>query len=92
MSTAPGCRALLLVGAVGVGKTTTADAIGDELEGRGVPGAVIDLDAIRRGWPAPPGDCFNSAIELANLRAVAQNFREAGAEVLVAAGVMEKLE
>ncbi|MGP5259606.1 AAA family ATPase [Brachybacterium paraconglomeratum] len=90
MSTAPGCRALLLVGAVGVGKTTTADAIGDELEGRGVPGAVIDLDAIRRGWPAPPGDRFNSAIELANLRAVAQNFREAGAEVLVAAGVMEK--
>lgn len=90
MSAARGCRALLLVGAVGVGKTTTADAIGDELEGRGVPGAVIDLDAIRRGWPAPPGDRFNSAIELANLRAVAQNHREAGAEVLVAAGVIEE--
>lgn len=90
MSTAPGCRALMLIGAVGVGKTSTADALGDELEERGVPGAVIDLDAIRRGWPAPPGDRFNNAIELANLRDVTQNYREAGAEVLVAAGVIEE--
>jgi adenylylsulfate kinase len=90
VSATPDCRALLLVGAVGVGKTTVAEAIGDELEGRDVPGAVIDLDAIRRGWPAPPGDRFNSAIELANLRAVARNYREAGAEVLVAAGVIEE--
>lgn len=89
MNPAPG-RALLLIGAVGVGKTTTADAIGDELEERGVPGAVIDLDAIRRGWPAPPGDRFNGAMELANLRSVARNYREAGAEVLVAAGVIEE--
>ena len=90
MSASRGCRALMLIGAVGVGKTTTADALGDELEEQGVPGAVIDLDAIRRGWPAPPGDRFNNAIELANLRAVTQNYREVGAEVLVAAGVIEE--
>lgn len=83
------CRTLLLSGAVGVGKTTVADAIGEELEQRGVPGAVIDLDAIRRGWPAPPGDRFNNRIELANLQGVARNYRDAGARVLVAAGVLE---
>lgn len=90
MSAAPGCRALLLIGAVGVGKTTTIDAIGEELAERGVPGAVIDLDAIRRGWPSPVGDRFNTAIELANLSAVARNYREAGAQVLVGAGVIEE--
>lgn len=82
-------RALLLTGAVGVGKTTVADAVGALLEEHGVPGAVIDLDAIRRAWPAPPGDRFHTTIELANLRSVARNYREAGAEVLVAAGVIE---
>ena len=76
-------RALLLTGAVGVGKTTVADAVGALLEEHGVPGAVIDLDAIRRAWPAPPGDRFHTTIELANLRSVARNYREAGAEVLV---------
>lgn len=84
------CRALLLSGAVGVGKTTVAEAIGAELEARGVPGAVIDLDGIRRGWPAPPGDRFNNRIEKANLRDLARNYREAGAQVLVAAGVIEE--
>jgi len=82
--------ALLLIGAVGVGKTTSADAVGTLLEARGIPGAVIDLDAIRRGWPAPPGDRFNTSIELANLTSVARNYREAGARVLVAAGVIEE--
>lgn len=90
MSTSRDRRALLLVGAVGVGKTTTAEALGGVLEEQGVPGAVIDLDAIRRIWPAPPGDRFNSAIELANLRAMARTFLEAGAQVLVAAGVIEE--
>ena len=83
-------RALLLIGAVGVGKTTAAEAVGDELEERGVPGAVIDLDAIRRGWPAPTGDRFNTAIELVNLRDMARNYRGTGAEILVAAGVLEE--
>lgn len=63
---------------------------GQDDDCRRVPGAVIDLDAIRRGWPAPPGDRFHSTIELENLRAVARNYREAGAEVLVAAGVIEE--
>ena len=51
---------------------------------------MIDLDAIRRGWPAPTGDRFNTAIELVNLRDMARNYRGTGAEILVAAGVLEE--
>ncbi|GAA4528396.1 hypothetical protein GCM10023160_26060 [Brachybacterium paraconglomeratum] len=83
-------RALLLTGAVGVGKTTTAHAVGDELRTRGIPGAVIDLDQLRQAWPAPEGDRFHSALERRNLAALATNYRAAGARVLVAAGVLEE--
>ncbi|MGO3312845.1 MAG: AAA family ATPase [Brachybacterium tyrofermentans] len=83
-------RALLLIGAVGVGKTTTTDAIADELEVRSIPGSAFDLDWLRRSWPAPPGDRFNSRLEQAALRAVSAVHRDAGAQVLVAAGVIEE--
>ncbi|MGP5125507.1 AAA family ATPase [Brachybacterium tyrofermentans] len=83
-------RALLLIGAVGVGKTTTTDAIADELEARSIPGAALDLDWLRRAWPAPADDRFNSRLERAALHAVSAVHREAGAQVLVAAGVIEE--
>ena len=86
------CRALLLTGTVGVGKTTTADAVGARLRVRGVPHAVVDLDELRRCWPAPPDDPFHAALGLANLAAVARGYREAGAEWLVLAGVCESRE
>jgi len=82
-------RCLLLTGTVGAGKTTTASAVGDLLRERGVPHAVVDLDELRRAWPAPPDDPFNSELERANLAAVAANHRRAGAERLVLAGVVE---
>jgi hypothetical protein len=81
--------ALLITGTVGAGKTTVAEAVGDALAARGVPHAVIDLDWLRRCWPSPPGDPFNGALTLRNLRAVTQNFRAAGATRLVLAGVLE---
>ncbi|WP_085370525.1 hypothetical protein [Leifsonia sp. NCR5] len=82
-------HALFLNGTVGVGKTATADAISRILIQRGIPHAIIDLDALRAAWPAPEGDPFNNALELANLRAVAANHRAAGARILVLAGVIE---
>ncbi|WP_433430126.1 adenylyl-sulfate kinase [Nonomuraea sp. CA-141351] len=81
--------ALLITGTVGVGKTSVADAAGDVLAGEGIPNAVIDLDWLRRAWPAPSGDPFHGGLTLRNLRAVAANFLEAGAERLVLAGVIE---
>jgi len=82
-------QALFVNGTVGVGKTATADALSALLVERGVPHAIVDLDALRAAWPAPAGDPFNNALELANLRAVAANHLAAGARVLVLAGVIE---
>jgi adenylylsulfate kinase len=81
--------ALLITGTVGSGKTSAAEAAGDLLTAREIPNAVIDVDWLRRCWPSPPGDRFNSALTLRNLRAVTANFVEAGAERIVLAGVIE---
>jgi len=85
-------RALLITGAVGAGKTTVARAAAELLYDRGVPGAVIDLDAIAESWPRPAGDPFGVGLMLANLRAMWQNFRVAGARRLILAGVIESVD
>jgi adenylylsulfate kinase-like enzyme len=81
-------RALFLNGSVGAGKTTTAEAVGRLLGRRSVPHAVIDLDWLRCAWPSPERDPFNHELELRNLTAVAANYRAAGAQLLVLAGVI----
>ena len=85
-------RALLLTGTVGVGKTSVAAAVGDLLRERQVANAVVDLDELRRAWPAAPGDRFNTTVMLANLSAVAANYVGAGFTTLVLAGVLETSE
>lgn len=85
-------RALLINGTVGSGKTTTADAIGTQLRDRGVPHAVIDLDWLRNAWPAPVGDPFNDLIGLRNLESMITNFRSAGIQRFVLAGVLESTD
>ncbi|NUT38969.1 MAG: hypothetical protein HOV86_03190 [Thermoactinospora sp.] len=82
-------RALLIIGTVGAGKTTTAGAVGESLSEQGVPNAVIDLDAIRQAWPAPPDDPFHFRLTLRNLRSLAAAYLEAGFTRLVLAGVIE---
>lgn len=76
-------------GTVGSGKSTVAAAIGRLEESAGNAHAIIDLDDIRRAWPSPPGDDFHHELELANLRALAHNYRAAGVERFVLAGVIE---
>lgn len=90
--TSDGPRALLITGSVGVGKTTVTDAVGEELAARGIPGTALDLDWLRRSWPTPADDPFHHRLELATLAAVAEVHRSAGAQVLVAAGVVEGRE
>jgi adenylylsulfate kinase len=81
--------ALLITGTVGAGKTSVAEVVGDWLNEAQIPNAVIDLDWLRRTWPSPPGDRFNMAMTLRNLRSVAANFLDSGSERLVLAGVVE---
>jgi len=82
-------RALLITGTVGAGKTSVAAAAGSILAEARIPHAIIDLDALRRSWPAPPDDPFNLAMELQNLESVARNHLSAGAHRLVLSGVVE---
>lgn len=79
----------MITGTVGAGKTTVAEAVGDLLAERAVPHAVIDVDWLRRAWPSPADDPFQHGLTMRNLRAVVVGFREAGARVLVLAGVVE---
>lgn len=82
-------RALLITGPVGVGKTAVAEAVGDLLAGAAIPHAVIDLDWLACYWPSATDDRFNFALQLRNLRSVARNYLDAGADRLVLAGVVE---
>jgi adenylylsulfate kinase len=82
-------RTLLITGPVGVGKTTVAEAIGDQLSKTGTPHAVVDLDWLSKCWPAPSSDPFHFELQLRNLRAVTRNCAKAGARRLVLAGVVE---
>jgi hypothetical protein len=81
--------ALLLTGTVGVGKTSVAGMVGDLLSEVGIANAVIDLDWLRRFWPGPTDDPYNSALGLRNLRPMARNYFDAGATRIVLAGVIE---
>lgn len=81
--------AVRISGSVGAGKTTLAEALGEELERRSVPGAVVDVDRLRSCSPSPQGDPYRTNIATQNLRAVSTTFRAAGAQVIVAAGVIE---
>lgn len=82
-------RVLVITGPVGVGKTSVAIAIGEELKQRDEPHAVIDADWLRWATPIPPDDPFNSGLGFRNLAAVATNFRAAGARWLIVADIVE---
>jgi chloramphenicol 3-O-phosphotransferase len=77
-------------GTVGSGKSTLAEAVSVLLQHDGIAHAVIDLDTIRRVWPSPADDPFNHEVELVNLGGLAANYRHAGAERFVLAGVVEE--
>lgn len=83
-------ESVFLNGTVGAGKTTTGEALHWLLADDGISNAVIDLDELRRSWPAPSTDRFNHELELRNLQAVAGNYRDAGVRRFILAGVLEQ--
>lgn len=85
-------RTVFVIGTVGVGKTTTAAALSDLLAQDGVVHAVIDIDETRRLRPPPVGDPFQLEVQLANLAAMTANYWAAGAQIVIAAGVIESRE
>ncbi len=71
-TSSPSPSALLITGSVGAGKTSVAELVGELLAEADVPHAVIDLDWLSNTWPSPPGDRFNLAMVLRNLRNLAR--------------------
>ncbi|MFI6390723.1 hypothetical protein ACIBHY_48575 [Nonomuraea sp. NPDC050547] len=80
---------LIISGPVGVGKTSVAGEIFDQLLARDVSHAVVDLDNLGLCWPFGDGDPFNDRMALRNLASVWRNYAAAGVERLVVARVVE---
>jgi hypothetical protein len=80
---------ILVTGTVGAGKTATMMGIAKILTEEGVPHAAIDLDSLSECWPYPEGDVHNEAVVFKNLACVWAHYKEAGANRLALAGVLE---
>lgn len=81
---------LWLCGPFGVGKSSTAFALFDQLSEAGVAVAQVDLDQLGLCGPAPPDDPGNNRLKARNLGAVWAGFRAAGARCLVVSGVVDE--
>jgi hypothetical protein len=81
---------LIITGPLGVGKTTVLDEVAERLRAAGLAFAAVDLDALSWAYPpAPTDDQYRSSLMFQNLASVWANFRNAGAERLVCARVIE---
>ena len=81
---------LAISGPVGVGKSTVLVEIHDLLSAREVPHACVERHAL--AYSSPERGYFNEDVLAVNLASVWANFRAAGAERLVVAGVVERPE
>jgi hypothetical protein len=79
---------LLITGPVGVGKTTVAFEVSEQLEARGIAHACIDADAVSM-HPAPD-DRAARALDERHLRALWANLRGAGAPRLLLTRVLRE--
>ncbi|MEO6891542.1 MAG: AAA family ATPase [Ktedonobacteraceae bacterium] len=80
---------LFITGPVGVGKTSVAGEISEQLDKAGVAHAFVDIDSLRWCYPRPPHDRFHTELGMKNLAVVWRNFQVAGAACLVLVDVLE---
>jgi len=81
-------RALLIIGPVGSGKTTTLHEIEAMLDQAGTPNAIVDLDWLAWATPAPASTTTVHDLLIANLAAVWQTFHAAGIEHIAVARML----
>jgi len=84
MDAARGPRVLVISGAAGVGKSTTAFEVSALLSDGDVGHGLIDTDELDRIFPVPPD---LAALTERNLRGVWEGLRERGVERLILVGV-----
>ena len=88
-ASSPQVPVLLITGPVGVGKTTTAEAVSYLLAQRSIRHACVDLPQIGKAFPVPDSDPWNEELTHRNLASMWQNFQAAGAERLIVSRVLE---
>src|ERR1700722_6549779 len=89
--TEPGVEVLVLCGASGSGKTSTAWEVGHRLQVLGVPHAVLDTDELDGVWPRPEPVEALIDISRQNLQAYWKRFSDLGTRHLVLCGVMASI-
>jgi hypothetical protein len=80
---------LIVSGPVGVGKSSVAHEMFDQLIDRDIAHAVIDLDAFGISWPYGEGDPYNERTALRNLASVWANYAASGVDRAIIARVVE---
>ena len=80
---------VVLTGAPGVGKSSLAEEMFDQLCDRGVRHAAIDVDALCLSYPFRSGDPYNNATAIENVASVWANFSRHGIDRLVLVRVVE---
>ena len=78
---------LLITGTTGVGKSTVAAEINDQLAARMVPNAAVDLDALVWQWPSTTP--WNVDLMFENLASIWPNYQSHGATHIVLARVQK---
>jgi len=81
---------LNIIGPVGIGKSSVAEAISEILTNHLIPHAIVDLDDVRRAYPEPSDDPFHMMLGFRNLAAVWANYQAVGARCLIIPSVMEQ--
>lgn len=80
----------LLTGTIGVGKTSLAEAMSEELHARGIRHALVDLDWLGQVYPRPDAqDPFNMNLQLDNLAAIWPRFLAARISHALVAGTLD---
>lgn len=81
--------ALLIIGAMGTGKSDTSYHVFSRLHRGGTPTARLDLDDVGMSHPAPPDDPDNVRVKADAMSACWQVFRAHGARCLVVSGGLD---
>lgn len=78
-----------MCGPPGVGKSTVAWQIFIDLQRAGTMSGFVDIDQLGICYPEPPDDPGRHRMQVANLAAVADSYRAAGARCVVVSGVVD---
>ncbi len=80
---------LVITGPIGIGKTSVAGEVSEQLDEARIAHGFIDIDSLRWCYPRPLHDPFRIELAMKNLACVWNNFQISGAKRLILADVIE---